>query len=122
MPRGLPFKTIPSLGTGATGSKAIAFTAVTLAVSLVTSFASFFVGQAILSGKHINVTLTVVAPRRQGIKYDVEHDGNRLLIPHRGDTRLLGMGAFENFLVVYFRRDGLTGAAGHHRRVGARSR
>jgi ABC-type transport system involved in multi-copper enzyme maturation permease subunit len=38
-------------------AKSIAFTAVTLAVSLVTSFAAFFVGQALLSSKHINVTL-----------------------------------------------------------------
>jgi oligopeptidase B len=81
---------------------------------------------------------TVVAPRRQGIEYDVEHDGDRLLIlhnedavnfelataplpgagdttvwspliPHRADTRLLNVSAFENFLVVYYRRDGLTG-------------
>jgi hypothetical protein len=58
VPRGLPFKTIPSLGTGATGSKTIAFTAVTLAVSLVTSFASFFVGQAILSGKQAIFAIT----------------------------------------------------------------
>ena len=37
--------------------KAIVFAAVTLALSLVTSFVSFFVGQAILSGKHYNTTL-----------------------------------------------------------------
>jgi ABC-2 type transport system permease protein len=39
-------------------SKAITFAAVTLAISLVTSFADFFVGQAILSSKHYNTTLT----------------------------------------------------------------
>ncbi len=38
-------------------AKAIVFTAVSLAVSLVTSFAAFLTGQAILSEKHINTTL-----------------------------------------------------------------
>jgi oligopeptidase B len=81
---------------------------------------------------------TVVAPRRQGIEYEIEHDGDRLLIlhnenaenfelataplpgagdttqwtpliPHREDTRLLGMDALADFLVVFYRRDGLTG-------------
>jgi oligopeptidase B len=82
----------------------------------------------------------VVAARRTGVEYDVEHqilpDGTeRLLIlhndgalnfelahaqldspaawtpviPHRDDTRLLGVDAFARHLVVYFRRDGLTG-------------
>jgi len=31
------------------------------------------------------------------------------LVPHRTDTRLLGVDAFRDYLVVYFRRDGLTG-------------
>ena len=78
---------------------------------------------------------TVVAPRRQGVEYDVEHAGDRLLIlhndgaenfelatapvaspaewtplvPHRADTRLLSVDAFADYTVVYFRRDGLTG-------------
>jgi oligopeptidase B len=83
---------------------------------------------------------TVVAPRRAGVEYDVEHqvlpDGTeRLLIlhnngalnfelaqaqidspaawtpviPHRDDSRLLGVDAFASHLVVYFRRNGLTG-------------
>jgi oligopeptidase B len=83
---------------------------------------------------------TVVAPRRPGIEYHVEHqvlaDGtDRLLIlhndhavnfelaqatvadptrwtpliPHRDDTRLVGVDAFADHLVVYLRRDGLTG-------------
>jgi oligopeptidase B len=78
---------------------------------------------------------TVVAPRRQGVDYDVEDAGDRLLIlhndgaenfelatastadpavwsplvPHRADTRLLGVDAFADFTVVYLRRDGLTG-------------
>ena len=79
---------------------------------------------------------TVVAPRRQGVDYDVEHAGDHLLIlhndggaenfeiataaltdpgtwtplvPHRADTRLLGVDAFADYTVVYFRRDGLTG-------------
>ena len=38
-------------------AKAIVFAAVSLALSLVTSLAAFFTGQAILSGKHINTTL-----------------------------------------------------------------
>ena len=78
---------------------------------------------------------TVVAPRRQGVDYDVAHAGDRLLIlhndgaenfeiatapltapadwtplvPHRADTRLLGLDEFADYIVVYFRRDGLTG-------------
>jgi ABC-2 type transport system permease protein len=38
-------------------AKAMVFAAVTLTVSLVTSFADFFVGQAILASKHLNTTL-----------------------------------------------------------------
>ena len=78
---------------------------------------------------------SVVKPRTQGVDYDVDHRGDRLLIlhndhaenfeiataplsdpanwtplvAHRADTRLLGMAAFADFIVVYFRRDGLTG-------------
>jgi oligopeptidase B len=93
---------------------------------------------------------TVVAPRRQGVDYEVEHtllvpggrppvppgqEGDHLLIlhndgaenfeiasaplaepanwtplvPHRADTRLLGVDAFADYTVVYLRRDGLTG-------------
>jgi oligopeptidase B len=78
---------------------------------------------------------TVVAPRRQGVDYNVEDAGDRLLVlhndgaenfelataspadpavwsplvPHRADTRLLGVDAFADFTVVYLRRDGLTG-------------
>jgi len=78
---------------------------------------------------------TVVAPRRPGVDYDVDHDGDRLLIlhnqdaenfeiatalvtdptawtplvAHRADTRLLGVAAFADFTVVHFRREGLTG-------------
>jgi oligopeptidase B len=80
---------------------------------------------------------TVVAPRRQGVEYNVEVAGDRLLIlhndgaenfelataplpgagdsrtwtpliPHRADTRLLGVDAFADYTVVYYRRDGLT--------------
>ena len=83
---------------------------------------------------------TIVAQRRPGVEYDVEHqnlaDGtDRLLIlhndgalnfelaqapvsnpaqwtpliPHRDDTRLLGVDAFAGHLVIYLRRDGLSG-------------
>jgi oligopeptidase B len=81
---------------------------------------------------------TVVAPRRQGVEYDVEVAGDRLLIlhndgaenfelaaaplpgagdtaqwttviPHRADTRLLSVDAFESCLLLYYRRGGLTG-------------
>jgi ABC-2 type transport system permease protein len=38
-------------------AKAIVFAAVSLAVSLVTSFAAFFTGQAFLASKHVNATL-----------------------------------------------------------------
>jgi ABC-2 type transport system permease protein len=38
-------------------AKAIVFAGVTLAISLVTSFIDFFVGQAILASKHLNTTL-----------------------------------------------------------------
>ncbi|MGH3169609.1 MAG: ABC transporter permease subunit [Trebonia sp.] len=39
-------------------AKATVFAAVTLVISVVTSFADFFIGQAILSGKHFNATLS----------------------------------------------------------------
>ena len=81
---------------------------------------------------------SVVAPRRQGVEYDVEVAGDRLLIlhndgaenfelaaaplpgdgdtaawtpviPHRADTRLLGVDAFQSCLLLYYRRGGLTG-------------
>jgi oligopeptidase B len=82
-----------------------------------------------------DAAFTVVAPRRQGVEYDVEHAGDHFLILHndgaenfeiatapvtepttwtpfvaeRADTRLLGVDAFADFTVTYFRRDGLTG-------------
>jgi oligopeptidase B len=81
---------------------------------------------------------SVVAPRRHGVEYDVEFAGDRLLILHndgaenfelasaplpgagdttvwtpvipgRADTRLLSVDAFETYLVLYYRRGGLTG-------------
>jgi len=80
-------------------------------------------------------SFSVVTPRRQGLDYDVEDGGDLLLIlhndgaenfeiasapvtepaawtplvPHRADTRLLDVAPFADFIVVYFRRDGLTG-------------
>jgi oligopeptidase B len=80
-------------------------------------------------------TPAVIAPRRQGIEYAVEHHGHRFLILHNdgaedfalaytsadapGDwvpliehspgTRLESVDAFENHLVVSLRNNGLTG-------------
>ncbi|WP_218125998.1 S9 family peptidase [Sinosporangium album] len=77
----------------------------------------------------------VVRPRREGVEYDVDHSGDRLLIlhndgaqnfelasapvddpgvwtpliEHREDTRLVDVDAFDGHFVVAFRRDGLTG-------------
>jgi oligopeptidase B len=77
----------------------------------------------------------VVAPRRQGVEYTVEHHGDRLLIlhndgaedfalaytsadepgewvpliPHTPGTRLEAVDAFARHVVVSLRRDGLTG-------------
>jgi oligopeptidase B len=87
---------------------------------------------------------TVIAPRREGVEYEVEDAGDRLLIlhndgaenfeiatsplpgegagsgepgagtwtplvPHDPATRLLGVDGFADYIVVSFRRDGLTG-------------
>jgi oligopeptidase B len=82
---------------------------------------------------------SVVTPRRQGVEYEVEVAGDRLLIlhnadgaenfelasaplpgagdtsawtpviGHRADTRLLSVDAFESYLLLYYRRNGLTG-------------
>jgi len=77
----------------------------------------------------------IVAPRRQGVEYSIEHHGHRFLIlhndgaedfelaytsadapgdwatliPHSPGTRLEGVDAFANHLVVSLRKDGLTG-------------
>ncbi|HKR70638.1 MAG TPA: S9 family peptidase [Streptosporangiaceae bacterium] len=82
----------------------------------------------------------VVAPRRQGVEYGIEHQAGeggagRLLIlhndgaenfeiatatledpgtwtplvPHQADTRLMDVSAFRDHVVVYYRRNGLTG-------------
>jgi oligopeptidase B len=77
----------------------------------------------------------VIAPRRQGVEYSVEHHGHRFLILHNEDaedfalaytpvdapgawtplvqhtpgTRLLQVDAFSRYLVISLRRDGLTG-------------
>ena len=77
----------------------------------------------------------LVAPRRTGVEYGIDHAGDHFLvlhndnaqnfelaraplddpgnwtplIEHRDDTRLLGMDAFSDHLVVHFRRNGLTG-------------
>ena len=79
----------------------------------------------------------VVAPRRQGVEYDVEPAGDRLLIvhndgaedfelaeapltatdhtewrpviPHQPGVRILGVSAYASHVVVSLRRDGLSG-------------
>jgi oligopeptidase B len=77
----------------------------------------------------------VIAARRQGIEYSVDHHGHRFLIlhndaaedfaiaytsvdapgdwiplvPHEAGTRLLGVDAFTRHLLISLRRDGLTG-------------
>jgi oligopeptidase B len=94
----------------------------------------------LLDAAHPGGEPAVVAPRRQGVEYEVEHQGSadgagRLLIlhndhaenfelawatltapatwtplvPHRDDTRLLGVEAFADHLVIYLRKEGLTG-------------
>lgn len=78
--------------------------------------------------------LTLVAPRREGVEYDVEHAGDQLLIVHNADasnfslatapldapgdwttliegdesSRLLGVDAFADHVILYRRRDALT--------------
>ncbi|MET7281011.1 S9 family peptidase [Kribbella sp. NPDC005582] len=78
--------------------------------------------------------LKVVAPRREGVEYDVEHAGDQLLITHNADaanfslataslnapgewttiiegddtSRLLGADAFADHVILYRRRDALT--------------
>jgi oligopeptidase B len=77
----------------------------------------------------------VIAPRRQGVEYSIEHHGHRFLIlhndgaedfalaytsadapgdwttliPHTPGTRLESVDAFSNHVVVSLRKDGLTG-------------
>jgi oligopeptidase B len=77
----------------------------------------------------------VIAPRRQGVEYAIEHHGHRFLIlhndgaedfaigytsvdapgtwtplvEHRAGTRLLQVDAFARHLLISLRRDGLTG-------------
>ncbi|WP_328323860.1 S9 family peptidase [Kribbella sp. NBC_00382] len=76
----------------------------------------------------------VVVPRREGVEYDVEHAGDQLLIVHNADasnfslatapldspgtwttliegdesSRLLGVDAFADHVILYRRRDALT--------------
>jgi oligopeptidase B len=112
---------------------------------LVIKTASKLTGEAwLLDAAQPEAEPRVVAPRRQGVEYDVEHqpdhpDGDRLLIlhndhaenfelaaapvtsprewrplvGHRADTRLLGVDAFAGYLVLWYRRDALTGLAVH---------
>ena len=108
---------------------------------LVLSVASSVTSEAwLLDAARPEGEIRLVAPRRQGVEYQVEHQAGpgaagRLLIlhndhaenfelaaaalsdpaswtpliRHRDDTRLLDVDAFAGHLVVYFRREGLTG-------------
>ncbi|HEX4659215.1 MAG TPA: S9 family peptidase [Streptosporangiaceae bacterium] len=108
---------------------------------LVISTSSKLTSEAwLLDAAQPEAEFSVVARRRPGVEYSVEHqvraDGtDRLLIlhndhaenfelaeapvgdpsawtpviSHREDTRLLGVDAFADYLVVHLRRDGLTG-------------
>ena len=90
----------------------------------------------ILDAAHPDGELQVFEPRRQGIEYSIDHQGDRFLVlhndgalnfelahtpvtatgrahwqpllPHRDDTRLMGMDAFTGHVVVHLRRDALT--------------
>jgi oligopeptidase B len=92
-------------------------------------------------------TPRLVAPRRQGVEYDVEPAGDRLLIvhndgaedfelaqapldatshtqwtpvlPHQPGVRILGVSAYASHAVVALRRDGLTGLHVLPREAGA---
>jgi oligopeptidase B len=90
--------------------------------------------RAIPAGTPLAEPVTI-APRRQGVEYSVEHQGDRFLILHNDGaldfalawtpcaspgewttliehspgTRLLGVDAFESYLVVSLRSEGLTG-------------
>ncbi len=94
----------------------------------------------ILDARHPTVDPRVVEPRRQGHEYSVAHHGDHLyvvsndgdapnfalwrlpladlrrdrweaVIAHRDDTRIEGVEAFADHLVVHARRDGVTGLA-----------
>lgn len=86
----------------------------------------------------------VVAPRREGVEYDVEHAGDQLLIVHNADaanfslatapldspgawttmiegdvsSRLLGVDAFADHVILFRRRDALTELAVMRRESG----
>ena len=55
-------------------AKAMVFAAVTLTISLVASFADFFVGQAILSSKHFNTTLAAARRAARGAAVGGDRD------------------------------------------------
>ncbi|TWD84079.1 oligopeptidase B [Kribbella amoyensis] len=88
----------------------------------------------LLDAAHPDGEPVVVAPRREGVEYDVEHAGDQLLIVHNADapnfslatapldapgdwttllegdtsSRLLGVDAFADHVILYRRRDALT--------------
>jgi len=89
----------------------------------------------VIAAEHPAAEPVVVAPRRQGVEYSVEHHGHRFLIlhndraedfalaytsadtpgewieliPHTPGTRLESVDAFARHIVLSIRKDGLTG-------------
>jgi hypothetical protein len=64
-------------------AKAIVFAAVTSTLALITSFTSFFIGQAILSGKHYNTTLTQPGVLRRAALGGDRHGVRAARLRHR---------------------------------------
>ncbi len=88
----------------------------------------------ILPADGVSTDFQIFEPRRDGIEYQIEHAGNKFfiitnenaqnfklmetpvnatakenwreVIPHRPDTLITGMDAFENFIALYERKDG----------------
>jgi hypothetical protein len=104
-------------------AKAIIFTGVALVTGLVTTFAAFFLGQSLMSGKHINATLGQPNVLRAvfAARCSSPSAGRRRILGHyrvgsRGPDHVLGVGrlcraggvravALAGGLVWFFRHD-----------------